>query len=146
MVITPVQQYLSSDSASKLNASGDCHEEKQTTPTAISLAMKTKQKYMSALSGAANLINVINESPEWQWARGSRDAEVMGDDLKSLSKATAEQFVKDFMALPLQGVKKKYTSEDLEIKCAALANHLGPLTDKLQNAIDQLVKMHGARV
>ena len=90
--------------------------------------------------------NVIRESEAWAWARGSPDAaKAQKATEEVMERVASDQFAKDFMSLPIAGIKKQYAEEDLIVKCGALGKELNPLIAIVTSSVNQLVKMHGVR-
>ena len=108
----------------------------------IAAALKLKNKYMTALSSAKQLVSLVEDgAPEWAWAANDQNIGKLDSLLKTLeSKAKASPFTQSFLVTEAADVKKMTESATLQVsldKFLELEKHV----DGVENHRVTLVRM-----
>ena len=103
--------------------------------------MKWKNKYNGILNEAGNLLALIKDRPDWEWAKSASPEIEQG--AAALREAEGHQFVKELLAFDSNFLKQQYTEQQIITNTELLATFTAKQT-KLADSIARMKRMHAA--
>ena len=112
----------------------------------LAKAVGIKSQYASVMMSATGVANSINTDATWEWAKGTRDHDELGDAIARVS-AAATPFCRYFTTVDIKEVRKDYKNKEqiLEKDLSAFVDAMSGNLKSLSLVTRRIVAMHGSR-